>query len=365
MIEQQIRTLCRFYEQKWHVPITVMTQDMDLHCWHEVGLAVRINVARKSSFCKNIEGNPLVMESVVIGKISPTWLVLYDEPRVEVASNILDQHLPRMCRAFRKNQRVALIELIQSVAAVRKKELDRSLRDDKYELERLCAQVMTLSRKIEGDREILRMFSKMPELIKAKAMRTFVEMMKLVPSCYSHIKVLEKSITAETYPITLEHDGGKYHFDPFIVEVDITDGEVSICGGTPSNGFIHPHVRDDSNDICWGNIGHLVSRLTGELDLHGLLQLVHQFLHSYNSSDPFQKIEKWDPDWVEDDDDKDEYCSFCDSYCGHTVDDCDECFWCEACDSHVDYDHECPHEDKDETEEEADAELAEDTATAG
>jgi hypothetical protein len=53
------------------------------------------------------------------------------------------------------------------------------------------------------------------------------------------------------------------------------------------------------SNICWGNIGHLVSRLAGELDLHGLLQLVHQFLHSYNSSDPFQKIEKWDPNWEE------------------------------------------------------------------
>jgi hypothetical protein len=37
MIEQ-IRTLIRFYEQKWHVPITLMNQDMDLHCGMKLGL---------------------------------------------------------------------------------------------------------------------------------------------------------------------------------------------------------------------------------------------------------------------------------------------------------------------------------------
>jgi hypothetical protein len=107
-----------------------------------------------------------------------------------------------------------------------------SLRDDKYELERLCMQVMTLSQEIEGDREILNMFSKAPDFIKAKATRTFVEMMKLVPSCYSHINVDDKSVLATTYPITLEHDGGSYNFEPFTVEVDLNKGKVMISGGT-------------------------------------------------------------------------------------------------------------------------------------
>lgn len=363
MIEQ-IRTLIRFYEQKWHVPITLMSQDMDLLCWHEVGIAIRINADPVSQFCKDIVGDPLVMESVLVGKVNSNWLVLYGAPRVDVTSNILDAHLPRMCRAFRNRQREALIDTMQTVAADRRQELAISLRDDKYELERLCMQVMTLSRKIESDREILNMFSRAPEFIKAKSTRMFVEMMKLVPSCYSHINVVEKSVLAETYPVTLEHDGRNYYFEPYVVEVDLDKGKVMVTGGTESNGFVHPHISDDPNNICWGNIGHLVSRLAGECDLHGLLQLVHQFLNSYNSSDPFQKIEKWDPDWVEDDNDYDDYCSFCDSYSGHTIDDCDECIWCEACNSHVDYDHECPHEESEE-EEDADAELAEDTATAG
>ncbi len=366
MIEQ-IRTLIRFYEQKLHTPIALITNANELAEWHEVGVAVYVNADATSQFCLDLFGDPLVMESVLIGKVTPTWLVLYGEPRVDVTSNILDAHLSRMCRAFRHAQRQSLIETLKTVAAERKHELAISLRDDRYELERLSMQVMTLSRKIEGDREILNMFSKAPDLIKAKATRTFVEMMRLVPSCYSHINVCEKSVLAETYPITLEHDGGRYHFEPYVVEVDLDKGKVLISGGTECNGYIHPHVTDDPNNICWGNIGHLVSRLAGELDLHGLLQLVHQFLHSYNSSDPFQKIEKWDPDFVEDNDDDDPYCSWCDDY-GHDISDCESCWWCEHCQQYDDHDaDECPNHPKadEEEEEDADAELAEDAATAG
>lgn len=365
MIEQQIRTLCDFYAQKWHVPITLMTKEPDVAQWHEVGIAVFVNADKDSQFCKDMFGDPLVMESVPVGKVSPSWLVLYGKPRLEITSNILDARLPRMCRAFRNSQRQALIETMLSVAAERKQELARTLRDDKYELERLCMQVMTLSRKIEGDNEILKLFSRAPELIKAKATRTFVEMMKLVPSCYESIKVDDNSVIATTYPIVLEHDGGRYEFEPYTVEIRLDLGKVLISGGTEMNGYIHPHVTDDTSNICWGSCGHLVSRLAGECDLHGLLQLVHQFLNSYNSSDPFQKIEKWDPNWVEDEDDE-PYCSWCDDY-GHEIDNCDSCWWCEHCQQYDDHDEEnCPNRPQEDNEEEdADAELAEDTATTG
>ncbi|MCB9365908.1 MAG: hypothetical protein H6508_01780 [Calditrichaeota bacterium] len=364
MIEQ-LELLVQFYSTKWHTPISLLTKEMDIHEWHEVGIAVHIFADKNSATCKAIEGHSIVMADVLVGKVNNKWLVLYGAPRVDITSEILDQHLPRMCRAFRNGQRQALIETTLSVAVERKQELARSLRDDRYELERLCMQVMTLSRKIESDNEILKLFSRAPELIKAKATQTFVEMMKLVPSCYESIKVEDNSVIATTYPIVLEHDGGRYDFDPYTVEVRLDTGKVLISGGTEMNCYVHPHVTDDPNNICFGNISHLVSRLAGELDMHGLLQLVHQFLHSYNSSDPFQKIEKWDPNWVEDEDDE-PYCSWCDDY-GHDISDCESCWWCPHCNQYDDHDEDdCPNRPKEDNEEEdADAELAEDTAAAG
>ena len=103
MIEQQIQTLCNFYAQKWHVPITLITMKSDVLAWHEVGIAVYVNAEKDSQFCKDMFGNPLVMESILVGKVSPTWLVLYGAPRLDVTSNILDAHLPRMCRAVRNS----------------------------------------------------------------------------------------------------------------------------------------------------------------------------------------------------------------------------------------------------------------------
>jgi len=296
MIEQQIRTVCDFHALKWHVPITLITKEDDIATWHEVGIAVFINADATSQFCRDMFGDPLVMESVLVGKVSQTWLVLFGAPRLDVTSNILNAHLPRICRVYRNGQRQALIETTLSVAAERKQELARTLRDDKYELERLCMQVMTLSRKIESDSEILKLFSRVPELIKAKATRTFVEMTKLVPSCYESIKLDEPSVIATTYPVVLEHDGGRYDFEPYTVEVRVDTGKVLISGGTEMNGYIYPHCSSDPENVCFGNILHLVSRLAGEFDLHGLLQLVHQFLNSYNASDPFQKLERWSPD---------------------------------------------------------------------
>ncbi|MBK8128705.1 MAG: hypothetical protein IPK53_07080 [bacterium] len=91
----------RFYEQKWHTPIALITNTNELAEWHEVGVAVYVNADATSRFCLDLFGDPLMMESVLVGKVSPTWLVLYGAPRVDVTSNILDAHLPRMCRTFR------------------------------------------------------------------------------------------------------------------------------------------------------------------------------------------------------------------------------------------------------------------------
>ena len=136
-------------------------------------------------------------------------------------------------------------------------------------------------------------------------------------------------------------------------------GSVLIAGGSDVNGYVHPHVTDDPTNVCWGNIGHLVSRLAGSLELCELYQLVHQFLISYNENDPFQKIEKWNPDWCEDDSEEEPFCPICDEY-GHSVDVCDDAIWCEACSEYVDIDHDCPH--KESEEEEANAELEETAA---
>ncbi|MCC6477563.1 hypothetical protein IT157_10960 [bacterium] len=379
---QQIQDLVRFYSHKYHVPITCLTDSWQVEGWDHSGLAVALPsnsstakaiadmiVIHDPSFAKQLGGDLIVCDDVPVARVGKQWLVLLiwpkNPPALSFVRKLIDQHLPKLCRQYRHEQKDLLIESVESCVQDRRRELQASLRDDSYELERLSLQVMQLSRKLESDRQVLRLFEHSPEWIRQRANHTFADMMKLVPVVYASFRFEDESVIGVTHPIDIEYDGYTYHFDSFEVEVDLRQGKVCISGGTDCNGYIHPHVSDEKSNICWGNVGHLVSRLAGELDLFGLFQLVHQFLNTYNSSDPFQKIEKWDPNWTEDSDDDEPYCSWCDDY-GHDISDCESCWWCEHCQQYDDHDEEdCPNCPKPEDEEDADAELAEDTATAG
>ena len=67
---------------------------------------------------------------------------------------------------------------------------------------------------------------------------------------------------------------------------------------------------------------------------------------------------------MEDEDDE-PYCSWCDDY-GHDISDCESCWWCPHCNQYDDHhEDDCPNRPQDTEEEDTDAELAEDTATAG
>ena len=125
------------------------------------------------------------------------------------------------------------------------------------------------------------------------------------------------------------------------MEVNIQNGKISISrGDNENNNYIHTHISDGS--ICWGNIGPTINKLQGQLELHGLFQLVYQFLSTYNADDPYQRIERWNPDWEDEDYEDEPFCIFCDDY-GHEVENCESCWWCEYCMEWVDHqEDECP-----------------------
>ncbi|MBI5060551.1 hypothetical protein HZB60_12325 [candidate division KSB1 bacterium] len=338
MIEQ-IKDLLRFYSQRYHVPIDLLVEAHQIDAWDRNGLIVAMPMSGPAElllgeaifhfdpeFGLKLRGDLLVQNAQSVGRSGKTWLALHLCPVNASASafvrNVIDQQLPRMCREYRHEQKDALVDAIASCVQDRKRELQSSLREDQYELERLSLQLMQLSRKIESDRQILRLFEKSAEWIKARAIRTYVDLLKLVPGCYQHFVIDEESIFGTTHEIAITYDDHTYVFDPYEIEINMRTGKLMIRGGTNVNDYLHPHISSDS--VCFGNIGHMVSRMTGELDLFGLFQLVHTFLTTYNASDPYQRIEKWDPSWEEECDDDEPYCSWCDDY-GHEICDCESC----------------------------------------
>jgi hypothetical protein len=365
---QQIEDLVRFYSHKYHVPIACPTDSWQLDLWNGQGIVVALPgnstvtktiadmvVLHEPNFAKMLSGDLIVFDDMPVARIGKQWLVLLIWPKnpsaLAFVRKIIDQHLPRICRKYRHQQKDLLVESFESCVQDRRRELQGSIREDGYELERLSLQVMQLSRKLETDRHLLEMFQRSPEWVANRANHTYCDLMKLVPTIYKHFRYEDDSVVGITHPIDIEYDGYGYHFESYEAEVNLRLGKVFISGGTNVNGYIHPHVTDEKSNVCWGNISHLVSRLAGELDLFGLFQLVHQFLTSYNAADPYQKIERWDPDWEEPCDDEQPYCSFCDDY-GHSIGECDSCWWCSHCDEYVDHDEQdCPNRPKEETEE--------------
>lgn len=360
--------LIQFYSQKLNVPIELVRQPWQLECRDKhqiaVGLPCEVNehrvigdmiVAMNPDFGKCIGGDLIVVEDVPVARVSEFALLILFTPKNPTAQafvrGLIDDRLPKLCRNFRKSIRDQMIEKYTGCVSDRKRELLSSIREDDYELDRLSTQMMTLSRKLETDRQLLRMFEKSADFIKARATRCYFDLMKLVPGTYKSFHFSGDAVFGTTYVIEIEYDGYHYEFEPFVVEVSMRKGEVLIAGGTDVNGYVHPHVTDDPSNVCWGNIQYMVSRLAGSLDLFELFQLVHQFLCTYNEGDPFQKIEHWNPDWCGDDESVESYyCEYCDSYSDHTIDDCPDCRWCEECSANVDIDHECPYEVEEEEE---------------
>jgi hypothetical protein len=365
-----IRELVQFYAQQFHVPIECASETWELETWDKQGLLIGMPSATPSgldkeidglkfghdpAFGKDLGGDFVILHDVRVARVSKQFIIFRILPTNKAASDlarhVLDQYLPRMCRDYRHAMRDQLVGSITECVKDRKKELESSVREDSFELERMSLQMMQMARKLETDRQILRLFEKAPDWIKARATRTFVDLMKLVPGTYASFRIQDDSVVGVTHDITIEHEGTDYHFDQYEVEVDLRQGKVFIGRGSNINGYVHPHVTEERSNICWGNVAHLVERLVAELDLFGLFQLIDTFLKTYNPNDPYQRIEKWNPDWQDEEDDDEPYCSWCDSY-GHEISECEHCWYCPHCEQYDDHDEEhCPNRPQEQTEE--------------
>ena len=161
-------------------------------------------------------------------------------------------------------------------------------------------------------------------------------------------------LQAVTAPMEIVWDGGRYDMGSYRISLPLSSGRLAIHperGCTDVDGYPHPHVNSDGNP-CLGNIGGPLAQLLGEGEHAQAIVLLLEFLRSYNPDNPYIRLERWDPDW-EDEDDRWERCydeaSFsdcatCDDWdCSHREGaehrcyeyaDTDDCIACAACERH-------------------------------
>ena len=163
-------------------------------------------------------------------------------------------------------------------------------------------------------------------------------------------------LQAVTAPVEIIWNGGRYEMGCYRINLPFGTDRLGIMpesGCTDVDGYPHPHVNSDGNP-CLGNIGGSLAQLLGEGEHAQAIALLLEFLRSYNPDNPYIRLERWDPDW-EDEDDRWERCydeaSFsdcatCDDWdCPHREGaesrcydntDTDDCIACAGCERHRD-----------------------------
>lgn len=361
-----IEELLQFHRQKYHIDIRLVRELSQIEDWDAPGITVGIPngegviveigeaIFQQNGSFQEKTGDLIVVEDQRVAVQGENFLLFnlcpINEPAVRLVRNLIDQLIPKMARLLRKQSRSEYLNGMLGTARARKSDLNDQIKEETYQLDDLTEQVNRASRRLALCKKMLTFFDHPEEHFKRQVLRMFSDLMKLVPGNYSSFRFEDGKIIGTTQPIVIVHDDQSYEFEPYEVRFDLRSQQVAITGDANSvNGYIHPHVTTSSS-ICWGNIGGLVARLSGEMDLYGLYELIATFLSLYNEDDPYQRIERWDPNWEESNEENEPYCSFCDES-GHEISECEWCWWCEHCEEYVDhYEEDCPCRKPEESE---------------
>lgn len=363
-----IEDLIQYYRHKFHTPITLATTQWQIDNWDYkdilVGLPVnaeqikhvqQMRIKYDLDFGLELNDRQISVGRTLMGTMGKNFLILFFNPQnkkaKDYARQMVNETIPKMARYIRQEQLKQFTKYMQKVGKQITTDKQSAIDGNQFEVDNLSRKIRELYRTIETDRLMLKFYDRSEEQLKHKVIRMFVDLQKLVPGLYSCFSFKDSSIIGITYPINIWFEDHQYHFDPYTVEFHIETGHINISGDENEiDGYPHPHISNDN--ICWGNIATTISRLTGQLELHGLFQLIHEFLSTYNADDPFLRIEKWNPDWVDQDEDQ-PYCSYCDCD-GHDTDVCEYCWWCEDCNQYHDVDdHVCPNREEEANEQAA------------
>jgi hypothetical protein len=363
-----IHEAIRFYEQKYHIAISLVCSPAHLNAWNEENILIGIPANAEKEieldgmkmkydpgFSEKLPGEVIKLEDVPIAKIGRHFIVFHfnpiNAPAEDLVRQMIDKALPRLARNIRQQQLDSFMNSMKQLSGRICEERESAIQSKEWEIERYSKNIQDLAGEISSMRLMLQFFKKSEDSLRYKAVRMFVELKKLMPGLYSDICFSDNHIIGRTQPIIISYNDYDYRFNPYEVEFNIERGTIAINNsGNDVDDHIHPHVS--GSNICWGNVGPLIQKMIGQMELHGLFSLVYQFLSSYNREDAYQRIERWNPDWEDEEEESVPYCVYCDDY-GHEVEDCEYCWWCDECSEYHGTDEACPKHEEEELEEAA------------
>ncbi len=219
---------------------------------------------------------------------------------LEGVSEALEKEIPVLASQFHHRQRGQLKMLVLHGVDERKESLKQSIQQAEYTLGDLSRQMFDTARKRNLDKHLLTQLEKPSMPLAKKIIGEYANLRKLIPGLYRFIRFEDHRLWAKTHQVDIWWGDEKYEIGVLLIELDLSRGQVIMRNLTnPVNNYPHPHVSD-SGEICLGNVTAGLTKLLGEFEIYGALELLYKFVHEYNEDDAYQKIQFWnDPDYCD------------------------------------------------------------------
>jgi len=234
-------------------------------------------------------------------------------------------------------------EIFAQAVEIRIKSQEKELEEGRREADQAYRTIVEFERKRPVLEKQLRFLKKLAQIRMPRLLRQEAKaLIDLVTSGqFTDIQADDDAISATTRPITIEHDNWRFPMGRYTIEIHWTgDVRIEALDEHPDADYPHPHVTSDGHP-CLGSVAADVPAMIGSMRIAEALQVLYQFLCSYNSHNPYERIGHFDPtgQYCDPDEDRCQDCDqSCSPYCIFECQDNNGQYYCEDCyDYRTDY----------------------------
>jgi hypothetical protein len=231
---------------------------------------------------------------------------ILDGLALRVLGPALEQALPLAMEAYekqilvRENDRYVILK--ETAWSERLGQRRREVQEAERSVMRLEEDLRHRYRLLVESREMLKQLeSQVLPAIRRSARAEIVRLRGMCPAALQSAGLDGERLVLETNPITIEHDDFIYQLGRYSIAIDLRSHVIRIhaLDGTVG-GYQHPHVSG-GGEPCLGSIAGPIASMLAEGDLFCVVVALLEYLSSYNPESPHQRIERWDPNWSDDD----------------------------------------------------------------
>ena len=306
--------------------ISVVAHDCDgVRSW--ISIPYREDFIRFESSFVELEGERIEYNGVVLAYVRGNELLIRFNPQDladvvdsrifnEIMGNVLSDGIDALLSRVKDDEEVDFKRWLRCREIGRQtkiKDAERKIEEIRYEIDDLRSKLWEEHKKLRDYRELIEFRKGFTDRAwRRRAEQEYQDIKKLCPQIYEEIKFSDYEIEAVTPYLRISYDGCSYPLGRIKITLDLENGQITFknLDHRLSGDYDHPHIQEGK--ACWGNLEEPVARLLIQEDIYGLLVMASEFLRSYTPGNAFLKIQHWDPDYEEEDEEAGRYQSCAD-----------------------------------------------------